>query len=263
MLWSLAEHLSQKALQQGELFPLTSNDIFVEQDGIVYLGSIISGNMKKKHSPEIAQQDPFLPPYNPEIYLGDMGSDHVCLLNKFPIIVPHLLVCAKHYVPQTSPLIQADFSAWIKAFTHSDVLGYFNSGPIASSSQMHRHMQVVRSQVPLEPHILAKKLPFKHALFCFDKLEANALYQAYISAMKQLDLYTDAVVDNYPECHPYNILLTQYWMLVIPRTKNQVEALSGHGINFSGRFLVSSDAQLAWLEEFGFIHFLAECGTKK
>ncbi|MGF1725405.1 phosphorylase [Photobacterium nomapromontoriensis] len=261
MLWSLAEHISQKALLEGELFPLISEDTLVEQDGIVYVGNVITGNMKKKHSPDITQHDPFLPPYNPDIYLGDMGTEHVCLLNKFPITVPHILVCAKHYIPQTSPLSQADFSAWVTVFSHPDVLGFFNSGHIAGSSQMHRHMQLVRSQIPLESQIVARRLPFKHVLSCFESLDAEVLYQAYISAMQQLDLYTDTIIDGYPECHPYNILLTQRWMLVIPRTKNQVEAISGHGINFSGRFLVSSELELAWLKEFGFIHFLAECSV--
>lgn len=48
MLWSLAEHISEKALQEGALFPLTDNDTLVEQDGITYVGNIITGNMKKK-----------------------------------------------------------------------------------------------------------------------------------------------------------------------------------------------------------------------
>ncbi|HIF9329317.1 TPA: phosphorylase [Photobacterium damselae] len=259
MLWSLAEHISEKALQEGALFPLTDNDTLVEQDGITYVGNIITGNMKKKYSPDVANHDPFLPPYNPETYLGSMGREHVCLLNKFPIIVPHLLVCAKQYVPQTSPLTESDFSAWIKAFTRDDVLGFFNSGHIAGSSQMHRHMQLVRTHIPLESRIVNKQLPFKHALFQFDKLDPDFLYQCYQSAMVELDLYALNHSNEYQECNPYNILLTQHWMLVIPRSKNQVEDISGHGINFSGRFLVGSDEQLSWLKEYGFIHFLTEC----
>ncbi|WP_237156768.1 hypothetical protein [Photobacterium leiognathi] len=53
---------------------------------------------------------------------------HVCILNKFPIVVPHLLICAKDYIPQTSPLILSDFKAWVEGISDSGVLGFFNSG---------------------------------------------------------------------------------------------------------------------------------------
>jgi len=61
------------------------------------------------------------------------------------------------------------------------------------------------------------------------------------------------------ECKPYNLLLTKHWMLMIPRSANQVNDVFANGINYSGRFLVKEPEQLAWLKEYGMMQFLNDC----
>lgn len=263
MLWDIGYEKSNKGLASGELLPLITNDLIIEQNGIEFIVNVETENMKVKHSPSVATHDPFVSPYNPSAYINTIGEQHVCLLNKFPIVVPHLLICAKNYIPQTSPLVLKDFEAWVQGITDDSVLGFFNSGAIAGSSQMHRHMQLIRTSLPLEKTILQGLLPFKHDLIKFEYLNAAELYQHYLSVMESMQLYMTSSINGLTECHPYNILLTQRWMLLIPRTKNQVGEIKGHGVNFIGRFLVSSTEQLEWLEKYGFERFLTDCGVPK
>ena len=263
MLWNACKEKTKLGLGSGTLLPLTSTDIIYQQDGVDFIVNVLTDNMKIKHSPAVSAQDPFIAPYVHSDYIADMDTDYVCLLNRFPIVVPHLLVCAKNYIPQTSVLTLADFTAWVKGITHSDVLGFFNAGHIAGSSQMHRHMQLVRTSIPLESQIVNGQLPFKNAMFLYKDLNPKQLYADYLVAMESLQLNTTKLVNGLSECLPYNILLTERWMLIIPRVKNQVETLSGHGVNFSGRFLVNSEQQLEWLQDYGFMRFLTSCGFEE
>ncbi|WP_305465040.1 phosphorylase [Photobacterium leiognathi] len=261
MLWDIGNKKSVQGVITGELLPLTNKDIVVNQNGIDFIVNIETDNMKIKHSPGVAMHDPFLSPYSPTVFINDICLDHVCILNKFPIVVPHLLICAKDYIPQTSPLILSDFKAWVEGISDSGVLGFFNSGAIAGSSQMHRHMQLIRTSLPLESAILKGLLPFKHELLLLDDLNPEHLYQQYLAVMDKMQLYTSSTVNGLTECLPYNILLTNRWMLIIPRTTNEVGTVKGHGVNFIGRFLVSLHEQLQWLTNYGFMHFLTDCGV--
>lgn len=263
MLWEVGNKKSLQGVSTGELLPLTNNDIIVNQNGVDFIVNIETENMKIKHSPSVVMHDPFLAPYSPTVFIDDIGSNHVCILNKFPIVVPHLLVCAKNYIPQTSPLVLNDFKAWIEGITDNGVLGFFNSGAIAGSSQMHRHMQLIRTALPLESVILNGQLPFNYDLLLLDDLNAESLYQHYLSVMDKMQLYTSSTVNGLIECLPYNILLTKRWMLLVPRTTNQIGEMKGHGVNFIGRFLVSSHEQLQWLTDYGFMRFLTDCSVIK
>ncbi|MGS0696717.1 phosphorylase [Shewanella sp. 0m-4] len=260
MLWTIAEKLTKSGVQTGALLPLTDADTLIELDGINYVGNIVTENMAKKHQPQVSLHDPFLAPYDPALYIGEIGSEHVCLLNKFPIITPHILICAKECLSQTSALRLVDFKAWIQGFSSADTLGFFNAGHDAGASQMHRHMQIVKTPITLEALILSGKLPFKHYLFQFEHLDAQLLIQHYNAAMLKFGRYKATLTDGAADCLPYNILLTQGWMLIVPRSTNVVGTVSGHGLCYSGRFLVNSEQQLCWLTEYGFLQFLTECG---
>jgi ATP adenylyltransferase len=260
MLWTKAEKLTKSGVQTGVLLPLTDADTLVESSGVSYVGNIVNKNMTIKHQPQMSLHDPFVAPYDPALYIDQVGSEHICLLNKFPIITPHILICAKDYIPQTSVLRLVDFEAWMEGFSSADTLGFFNAGHDAGSSQMHLHMQLVKTPILLEDLILSGQLPFKHYLIQFEQLDAEWLMQHYRAAMLQFDRYTRTLNQGYSECLPYNILLTQRWMLIVPRSTNKVGPVSGHGLGYSGRFLVSSQEQLCWLTEYGFLQFLTDCG---
>ena len=121
MLWNTCAEKTKLALGNGDLLPLTNDDIIYQQEGVNYIVNLLTDNMKIKHSPAVSTQDPFIAPYTHCDYIKDMDTDYVCLLNRFPIVVPHLLICAKDYIPQTSVLTFADFNAWVKEIGRAHV----------------------------------------------------------------------------------------------------------------------------------------------
>lgn len=256
MNWKLADQVAAKALAEGSLMPIATEAEQIEEQGVRYLGHLVTENAGKKLLNLTAKHtsNPFLP-YEKSMYVCEAGEHHVCLLNKFPVISPHLLICSKDFVPQESPLSWEDWHAWLGGFTHSDVLGFYNSGPLAGASQSHRHMQLVRSDIPLEKVIAGGKLPFAHWLYLVEAMTTDELYDAYLKGMKALSLFNETG----DVCKPHNILLTERWLLILPRTANNVQGLFANGINYSGRFLVKQPEQLVWLQEYGLMRFLREC----
>ncbi|MCG7586769.1 phosphorylase, partial [Photobacterium sp. OFAV2-7] len=102
--------------------------------------------------------------------------------------------------------------------------------------------------------IISGSLPFRHCLNRLTRLSADELYQHYIDALETLSL-----IDNAGKCHPYNILLTERWMLVLPRRINNIEGVFANALNYSGRFLVKRPEQLRWLQQYGIMRYLTEC----
>jgi ATP adenylyltransferase len=254
MFWSQAQHVSAQAMLEGSLLPISTEPRIIVQNDIHYYLHLKNANSKKKFAPKPDNFNPFLP-YEPEMFVARAGSEHVCLLNKFPVLAPHLLICSNTFIEQTAPLQLPDFNAWIMGFNEPDVLGFYNGGRIAGASQPHRHMQLVKTEIPLEPMILNGDLPFKHQLFVYEQLSAEQLVADYTNAMTQMGLFDEQ------ECKPYNVLLTSRWMLVLPRTGNNIEGIFANGINYSGHFLLSTEAQMQWLTDFGVVRFLNECAT--
>lgn len=256
MFWRQAENVIQSALAQQELLPISTEPTVLHEQGVDFVLHLKNQNSQIKFSPKPKDFNPFLP-YEPPMYVADALEEHVCLLNKFPVLSPHLLICSKTFVEQTTPLTLSDFRAWLIGFDADDVLGFYNGGPVAGASQPHRHMQLVKTQIPLLPAIVDGALPFNHRLYRYDKLEPSALYTDYLSGMKALALYDPQ------QCQPHNLLLGSDWMLIVPRSSNNLDGIFANGINYAGHFLLANHAQIAWLQEFGIMRFLTECATTR
>lgn len=256
MNWKLAEQVAKRALADGSLMPITTEAETIVEQGVDYLGHVVTENAGKKLQGLMSKPEanPFLP-YEKSMYVCEAGEHHVCLLNKYPVISPHLLICSKDFVPQESPLSWEDWHAWLGGFTQPDVFGFYNSGPLAGASQPHRHMQLVRSEIPLEKVIAGGKLPFHHCLYLVEAMTTDELYEAYLQGMHRLSL----IEAGGAVCKPHNILLTERWMLILPRSANNIEGLFANGMNYSGRFLVKKPEQLVWLQQYGLMRFLCEC----
>lgn len=254
MYWDEGQKVTQRALAAGVLMPIATDARRITEGGVTYLIHIATANASKKLITTSDQVNPFLP-YEAMLYVGEAGSQHVCLLNKFPVLSSHLLICSKDFVLQSSLLGQDDFDAWLLGFDRADILGFYNSGPMAGASQSHRHMQLVRAPIPLNDAICQRQLPFEHCFFQFDHLQAASLYRLYLDALHQLALLKDDDIN----CHPHNILLTAKWMMIVPRSTNNVEGLFANGLNYSGRFLVKRREQLEWLKQFGLMKYLTIC----
>lgn len=254
MFWANAEKVAQTALLSGDLMPIGTEPQLINQDGIDYFLHLKSENSAIKFAPKPKDFNPFLP-YEEAMFVDIAGDDHVCLLNKFPVLSPHLLICSNDFIAQTAPLEASDFGAWLLGLDNDKALGFYNGGKTAGASQPHRHMQLIQTELPIESLIVNQQLPFQHQLFDYanTSLTGDKLYQDYIAGMNTLGLYHST------ECKPYNILLTKRWMLIIPRTRNNVDGIFANGINYSGHFLLAHEDQIRWLQNYGVLRFLADC----
>ena len=253
MFWTEAQQVAQQALKTKALLPIGTEPQIINQHGIdffIHLKSV--NNAQAKFAPKPSGFNPFLP-YEQSMYVADAGHEHVCLLNKFPVLSPHLLICSKQFVQQTQPLTVSDFAAWILGFESDNDLGFYNGGTIAGASQPHRHMQLIKTQLPTEPAIVKAQLPFVHQLYRYQSLDPQQLWHDYNHGMDKLHCADTS------QCKPYNLLLTKRWMLIIPRSRNNVEGIFANGINYSGHFLIAKPEQIIWLKQYGFMAFLAQC----
>lgn len=217
-----------------------------------------------------APADPFLPPYQPELYVADASSSHVCLLNKFQVIDHHLLIVTREFEPQESPLAIADFEALWRCMAEYDSLGFYNGGAIAGASQPHKHLQVI--PLPLSPRGPAvpidaalesfigavascgtSRLPFRHVVA---RLNEGLWQQPDEAARATLRLYQEALeamrMDPYAaDPGPYNLLVTRRWMLLVPRSRESFESISLNALAFAGSLFVRDESQMARIEAQG------------
>lgn len=164
-LWPQVERKSRQALASGVLHPIASQAQLLRDGGIDFVVRVITNLARKvKHtesgSSSQSVKDPFLPPYEADLYVGDLSATHVALLNKFNVLDQHLLIVTRAFEDQCRWLTMADFDALALAMTDDGLLGFYNAGPESGASQPHKHLQVVR--LPLAD--IGEALPIQTAL---------------------------------------------------------------------------------------------------
>ena len=111
--------------------------------------------------------NPFLPPQKGLLVASAPGYNLV--LNRFPVIGQHFLLCTADFQPQAQPLracdlaaVHAVLNAWPGPeggeHERGRLYGFFNSGEHSGASQPHRHIQFL----PLPP-LAQRELPFDAA----------------------------------------------------------------------------------------------------
>lgn len=288
-LWAQAEQVAWRALAAGALQPIhttiahlpagAANFLIHQLDGD---GGAAALDRKLTRSPFADNNDfrdfnPFLP-YDPALFVADISPTHLALLNKFPVMRQHMLVVTRAFAEQDAVLDAADFAALWACMGEGGTLGFYNSGKIAGASQRHKHLQVVPLpldptgvDVPVEPLLgppqppgrlcTAPALPFRHALVWFDPVALVAdpatpahLLHTYRALLTACDAWDDAAP------RPYNLLLTQRWMLLAPRSQERCDGIGVNGLGFAGCLLVRNHAELAHLQEMGPLAVLARVG---
>ncbi len=247
----------ESALASGALEPMETRAVRVDDAGVPFVVRIVDAIARKERDAEERPPDfdPFLP-YDEALHVADVGERHVCLLNKFYVLDDHLLIVTRGPEEQTAPLTRSDFEAWRQCMAEFPAFGFYNGGPTAGASQRHKHMQVVAlplarwSDVPIEARL--DDLPFRHDLTRFDGLpEADALFELYRGAGERLGMWDDDTA--------YNLLLTNRWMLVVPRSSERFDSISVNGLGYAGALLVRDEAQLRRLRQAGLMHALEQC----
>ena len=251
-IWKRTAQVANAALRSGSLLPIATSTTNCLQNGIDFQVKTINQNILRKLATSKTQGNPFLP-YDEDMFVQRVADHHVCLLNKFPVLAPHILICSNEFIEQRTPLSLQDFEAWCQAFTDGDELGFYNGGKEAGASQPHRHMQLVKGLCPLDNTISNGKLAFRHRLYCQHELSATLLFEYYLQGMRELALYGEE------QCQPHNLLLTKDWFVIIPRSKSKEAGVFLIGLNYAGYFLLKSKAQLEIIDSVGCMQILKEC----
>jgi ATP adenylyltransferase len=276
-LWPALERATRHALACGAMQPIQTEEEIVEDAGVRFLVRRVSSLARKeleRRWSTTGLANPFLP-FEPDLFVADVSSSHIALLNKFNVIDRHLLVVTRRFVPQETLLDRDDFSALLACMAGSEALGFYNGGAVAGASQPHKHLQMVplplgRSATPTpidavldaaprQPGFHAvPRLAFRHAFAWLDPalpddpIEAGARLDAlYSAALARIGVKAVEREGGLWQSAPYNLLVTHRWLLAVPRAREHFDSISINALGFAGSLFVRDEAQLAAVKRAG------------
>lgn len=183
-----------------------------------------------------------------------MNGTHHLIINKFCIFRPqYVLLSMDSYRRQDEPVDLDDFQAFINISKRLQGPHYalYNCMEPAGSSRMHKHLQVFEvpqdfSLFPDRAREDTAKAPYRYFLEYFSSKSPTAL--EVLSAYKRLLSDSRRTVRLGTGCQdgvcPHNLILTESWMLVIPRRRSNVDGASANGAGMMGMVWVSDKAQV-------------------
>lgn len=261
LLWQRTIEQTQQALACGALFSIPTTYELVEQEGVQFLVRIVTNLVRKEAARQQQKQakaelgkdfNPFLP-YEDDLFVMDLSETHVCVLNKYNVVDHHLLMITRAFEEQEALLTLQDFEAVATCLAEIDGLVFYNAGKTAGASQRHKHLQLVPLPLVPEVHLpieacfhsietknivtTTPKLPFVHAFVRFDSQEvppAEKLLKYYQSLLQAVGMPLEGVM----QAAPYNLLATQSWMFLVPRSQEKTDSISINSLGFAGAFLV-------------------------
>ncbi|MGB2924100.1 MAG: Ap4A phosphorylase II [Limnothrix sp.] len=269
-LFAKIQRTTIHAKSVGALHSLTTAQEIVVDQGIPFTVRLLERIQKKEQhqaKQEKKQVNPFLP-YEADLFVANLSASHVCILNKFNVVDHHILIITRDFQSQEKWITLADFEALAQCMQAIDGLAFFNGGPLAGASQPHKHLQLIPFSgkidafaVPLETAIATLDLtvnqpvtlpifPFRHALIQIpENADGQTLFQQYECLLKHLKLIKNSLTAG-QQTHPYNLLITRRWMLLVHRTQDRYEGISVNSLGFAGALLVRDRQQLEFLKKF-------------
>lgn len=252
---------TRRALACGALQPIPTRPEVVEDEGLAFVLRV--GDLRRKSESDRAQRvvpkpaNPFLP-YDPAMFVADVGEGHVLLLNKFQVLEGHALVVTRDFAAQEAALQPEDFAAVAAVLRQTAGLAFFNSGASAGASQPHRHVQLLpwplmpaREAAPFDPRAWAGRgagWPFPHAwvaLAAGELEQPRQLVAHYAALLGGIGLGGAAGYSG------YNLLMTPDWMMLVRRSRGAHEGLGVNALGFAGTLLVRGEEELRRLREMG------------
>ncbi|KAJ7837723.1 hypothetical protein B0H13DRAFT_2105224 [Mycena leptocephala] len=206
--------------------------------------------------------DPFEPPYNPNLYVGELrdednAEDYVVLLNKYSVVPQHFSSYTE-FRSQASPLSPRILCRLI-CCSQPPAKPAITCGDNSGASQGHKHVQFIPLEdedgPPIEYLARSVTLETPDTPFALNLAYANhklepVLAQAFLGL---LDLVISTIRHDpeYPAGKPsYNVVITLEHMHLIPRrAETHVlaetgDALSVNALAFAGMMLVKSEREL-------------------
>ncbi len=242
------------AAANGALESIQTRKSLISDSGVEFVVHL-AVDLNKKWAGKALKKDhdPFLP-YEHSLFVGDLSDTHVCLLTKYNVLENHILIVTKKYEEQTSPLTLTDFEAVSLCLRGMKGLVFYNSSEIAGASQRHKHLQFIEIApddwsriVPIaklfyqnnyraEPGeiLLIDELPYKHAFLWTGKTSGGCSPGDYLNFYRRL---ISATEPGGGVIH-YNLLMTEEWMLLVPRSKDCYGGISINALGFCGTLFV-------------------------
>ncbi|MEB3276109.1 MAG: ATP adenylyltransferase [Cyanobacteriota bacterium] len=258
-LWRQALERSEAARACGALVPLeTSMD---PADLAPFVLRHLRSRTPKHLRAGGPKPNPFLP-WEPQLEVCRLGSEHVLLLNKYPVQQGHLLVITASWKPQSGWLETADWQAVCQVAADTSGLWFFNSSAAAGASQPHRHLQLLprrqhQASCPLEPLLKGwlsgtadaetQRPHWSQALTArqdpADHQELERLYHSHCDLLGLGDPQHDPV----PRA-PYNLLFSDRWLLTVRRNREHARGFSINALGFAGYLLATDQSEVSWLQ---------------
>ncbi|MCE2904496.1 MAG: phosphorylase [Anabaena sp. CoA2_C59] len=262
-LWKSIQETTELALQSGALKSIPTELEIIEQVGIKFVIRILANLNRKEADKEKQEQqtsrtgkefNPFLP-YEKDLFVADISDTHVCILNKFNVVDFHLLIITRSFEEQESLLTLEDFTAMWTCLGEFEGLVFYNGGKLAGASQRHKHLQIVpfsETDIPISPLLKTAKLendmgtiqefPFLHAFTNLNRGESpKVTLEKYHTLLQKMGIKP---LENNLQSGAYNLLITQKWMLIVPRKQEEIEGISINSLGFAGALLVKNQQQM-------------------
>ncbi|KAF5626083.1 atp adenylyltransferase [Fusarium sp. NRRL 52700] len=195
----------------------------------------------------------------------DVGRTHVLVANKFCFASPHLmLLTSDGHQRQYQPLNKDDLAAaWEVLTTLGDnYVVFFNCGRDGGCSRLHKHMQLIPKPKDSfasfldDDGIEEPTVPFRwffHRLGN-SKLGLDDLVTIYSNLLRKATEVGQGQSENAdrepPDAAvPHNFLLTQRWMIVLPRRRAAVNREAGaNAIGMTGVIAVAIQDEIdTWI----------------
>ncbi|EXJ92175.1 hypothetical protein A1O3_00725 [Capronia epimyces CBS 606.96] len=214
---------------------------------------------------------------HPDLLITTIHDTHLLVVNKFSVFRPHLLLLTvDSYQRQPEPLSQADLEAAWKLLTETDGRFYviFNCGLAAGASRSHKHMQAIPHPDALQPSACGWRLfpdydpplpphsiPFVHFIHRFDNhvVSGPELFDVYLRLLGDCRRAL-TIPDEQAEC-PHNVVLTEKWIVTIPRSKENVGGTTANSAGMMGSVWLRDEQQLEQWKAQGPAWVLSQLGS--
>ncbi len=289
--WQKITEATKKAIELKAINSIPCIPRIIEENGIPFVVRVVENLARKEEAKKRQKEEqkknptfnPFLP-YDRDLYVGDVGEKHVAILNKFNVVNHHVLIITREFESQWELLTELDFVALWTILGEVRGLGFYNGGKLSGASQSHKHLQWIPefsegnlSNIPInkvldfyrekQGFITIRELSFVHKITFFSREIGNnspevmgrISYEYYRRMLEDLSI---EVKRNKPK-KDYNLLVTQEWMMLVPRRKEKFKSISVNSLGFAGNLLVKNEEQLATVEKHKPLKILGKVGVER
>lgn len=241
---------------------------------------------KPQESNEVAQSTKRPPPSDgsdidhsdPAFFVADIHGTHKLILNKFCVYRPqYILLTQDPTRRQSEPLDDRDIAAAWAVISSLTTPHYviFNGGKNGGSSRQHKHMQVLETpkppSLPLD-HFLQEGegsvLPFQTYFTrppqsVDRKVQGRVLAASYRAHWQACRNLLGILPNDGSQEVAHNVILTEDWLLTIPRRRATTDGIHGHIVNANsmiGHIWLNNEEQLDGWKRRGALNVLGELG---